>query len=171
MGQEIRHCQRCQATSKTTQSQCRRVTCKIADVCWQHLKSVYHLQVKRSRVPNAGLGLFTTHAIKVPKKGTKRILQYARESRFMPRETMAAINDRYGDGVGEYVWCKNKNNCFDCRSTQCSNARRANACDRPGHRLTCNAKINNKGCLVATKNIPAGGEIYVPYGRDYWLGQ
>lgn len=166
--QEQRDCQQCQATCKNRTAQCRRRTCKIADYCWQHLRSVCHLQVKQSNIRGAGLGLFTTNDIRVPRNGTKRIVKYASDSPFMRRVSANAIDAEYGDKLGVYVWCKNAKTCYDAKSTQATNARRANACDRPGHRVRCNAKINHGGWLVATKNIPAGSEIYTPYGRAYW---
>ena len=106
MNQDVRDCQRCQATCKGSEAQCRRITCKIADVCWQHLKSNFHLQVKKSRIPNAGLGLFTTKDITVARNRTTRIVQYARNNRFVDVMSKRMIDERYGEGVGVYVWCK-----------------------------------------------------------------
>ena len=166
---ETRDCQRCSANNKMGH-QCARRTCKIADVCWQHLRSDYHLQVKQSGIPGAGLGLFTTQDIKVPRGGQpKRIIQYSRENQYMHRMTKAEIDERYGNGIGVYVWCKNDRECYDAKSTMSTNARRANACDRPRHRRQCNAKINRNGWLVAIKNMKKGQEIFVSYGPDYWI--
>ena len=167
---ESRDCQRCSARNVNNR-QCARRTCKIAHVCWQHLKSIYHLQVKKSRIPGAGLGLFTTEPIKVRRGGTQRIVQYAARNRFTHKLTERAVDDLYGDGLAVYVWCKNRNECYDARSTQSTNARRANGCDRPGQRQQCNARITQGGWLVAQKSIPKGGEIFIPYGPEYWRGR
>lgn len=164
---EVRDCQRCTARNRDNR-QCARKTCKIAHVCWQHLKSLFHLQVKKSTIAGAGLGLFTTEPIKVKKGGTKRIVQYSAHNRYTKRLSERDVGRIYGDALAVYVWCKNKNECYDAKSTQSTNARRANACDRPGHRRPCNARITHGGYIVAQKSIPKGGEIFVSYGPEYW---
>lgn len=50
-------CAQCQALTKTG-TQCKKTTCKYLPTCYQHTKSIYHLEVKPSRIPNAGNGLF-----------------------------------------------------------------------------------------------------------------
>lgn len=46
-------------------NRCKKRTGKVGPMCWMHTKSKLGLQVKRSTIPGAGLGLFATK--KLPK--------------------------------------------------------------------------------------------------------
>jgi SET domain-containing protein len=118
------------------------------------------LIVKRSTLPQAGKGLFTKKPIK---KGT-RIVEYTGK--------LTTWNDVELDADNAYIFFINKNRVIDAREDT-GFARFAN--DARGLKkvtgITNNAAyINDKNRIYidAIKDIPAGGEILVSYGKDYW---
>lgn len=156
----LRECRIC--SGKTANgAPCRRRTCKTFKYCWQHLLKETGLFVKPSKVPGAGDGLFTSKPIK---KNTN-IAKYEGE-----RISKTELDRRYGDATAPYVLEYPRGVFIDARSTQSSIARYANACDYPGNRRACNAKLSGvNGYLRSTKNIASGAEILTPYGSEYWL--
>ena len=145
-------CARCQGTTARGRP-CTRETCKIGGYCYQHLKSLFGLEVK----PGAhGMGLFATRDI--PNKTA--IMEYT-------GHTVGPDVD------GDYVICDDVDPCIDAASTQASVARYANSCRGPGRRFDgpCNAYIDthdHKYWLVSKQAIPAGQEIFFDYGPEYW---
>jgi len=121
-----------------------------------------NLVVKRSKLPAAGKGLFTKQAIKkgaviVEYKGAlttwKKILSYP--------------------GFNGYVFYINRNNVIDAKRRFTALGRYANDAKGPGkmHGMVNNSHYITRGKQVyiqATRNIPAGGEILVSYGKEYW---
>jgi SET domain-containing protein len=121
-----------------------------------------HLVVKKSTIPEAGKGLFTKVAVP---KGT-RILEYK------GRITTWKEVDHKG-GANGYIYYVKRTHVIDAGSDKRVLARYAN--DARGlTRVT--GVVNNceyleeglKVYIVAKKDIPAGGEILVPYGKEYW---
>jgi len=121
-----------------------------------------YLIVKKSKIPGAGNGLFTKKAIA---KGT-RITEYKGKV-----TTWKEVNHR--EGSNGYIYYVNRNFVIDARTYAKSLARYAN--DARG--LTIIKGIDNncqyvpEGTRVfieAIKNIPAGCELYVSYGKEYW---
>ncbi|MBL0342648.1 MAG: SET domain-containing protein [Bacteroidetes bacterium] len=120
--------------------------------------------VKKSTLPGAGKGLFTEKDIK---KG-KNVCEYEGEL-----ITWADAIERNDVGKGGYVYYINKNACidaFDFKETFGRYANDAAGVGRVnGHRN--NAVYHEKGKKVfirATRNIQAGSEVFVSYGRAYW---
>lgn len=120
------------------------------------------LYVKKSGIPNAGLGLFTKKAIP---KGT-RIVEYKGR-----RSTWKEVKDE--DGKNGYIFYINRNNVIDALPRKSALARYAN--DARG--LVKKTGIFNnsdyvvdglKAYIESKKPIAAGGEIFVDYGKDYW---
>jgi hypothetical protein len=161
----VRDCVQCSASTRNGQ-QCSKMTCLYSEFCAIHTKSLFDLQIKRSGIAGSGKGLFTTKQIK---KGAK-IARYT--GTLMSNEEYAEAVSGYGLGVSH-------GRVIDAKSTQSSLGRNANSClkqnkndgECPGN----NAKfsIHNKGSIPtawikATKNIPAGNEIFIAYGRKYW---
>lgn len=156
-------CVRCEATTKSGK-RCSRTTCKYAKYCYQHTRSLKKLEVRRSNIPEAGLGLFTLRDIK---KG--QVITPYGGVLVSPREYDAS-DSVYGIEF-------NKNQILDGASTQSSLGRYANSC-RAGNikkkqckgqnaRLSAN-KAKKTASVKATRNIKAGEEIFVSYGRSYW---
>ncbi|HEY4065000.1 MAG TPA: SET domain-containing protein [Puia sp.] len=120
------------------------------------------LLVKRSGLKGAGQGLFTRKPIA---KGTK-IVEYKGKI-----TTWKEVNDR--NGLNGYIYYVNRNHVLDAWGTKKALARYAN--DARGlirtTGITNNSTYETEGLrvyIVAAKNIPAGGEILVGYGKEYW---
>jgi hypothetical protein len=126
---------------------------------WQAL-SVDGLQVGESLIPGAGLGLFSTRA---REKGellcryhgtllrTCEALRLADKSYLMRLGPQCYVDAR--DHVD--VLCRYMN---DCRN-------------RRGYNVAFQ-KLPDEGCALAlaSRDLAAGEELYVDYGKWYWLG-
>lgn len=122
------------------------------------------LVVKKSSLPNAGKGLFTKRAIK---KG-ERFVEYLGEIITEAELDRRAENDIYG-----YAFYISKKKCIDAYYTPEALARYANDAKGlvrvKGLRNNCCYDIyKNRGWIQAEKDIPAGAEIFVSYGAEYW---
>ena len=152
MSQSEKASQQCEATTKAG-ARCRLRTTR-GKVCWVHLKHQQGLRVKKSRI--AGLGLYTTK----PRKKNERLTTYKGEPM-----TRAQVAQRYGDRTAQYVYCRSKKRCLDARKTTAGVARYAN--DARGSGKRNNTRFSGFA-LRAKRNIPAGSEVLVSYGREYW---
>lgn len=121
-----------------------------------------YLFIKKSGIPGAGNGLFTRTAIA---KGT-RIVEYKGK-----HTTWKEVDHR--DGSNGYIYYVNRNFVIDARTYPKALGRYAN--DAKG--LTLVKGLNNncryvpEGTRVfieAAKDIPAGAELLVSYGKEYW---
>jgi SET domain-containing protein len=119
------------------------------------------LEIKLSTIPGSGQGLFTKTFIP---KGT-HIVEY--KGRIT---TWKEVKDDYSN---VYLYTIKPSHVIDARKTKKSLARYLN--DAKGlvkiKGKTNNAEFVNDGLrafVVATKNIEAGEEILVDYGKAYW---
>jgi uncharacterized protein len=120
-----------------------------------------HLVVKTSTIPGAGKGLFT----KVPiEKGT-RIVEY--------KGRITTWKEVEYDSENRYIYTINPKHVIDAKRTLKALARYAN--DARGiskvKGITNNCIYVNDGLrafIEAVKDIPAGGEVLVAYGKEYW---
>ena len=120
-----------------------------------------HLVVKRSTIPDSGKGLFTKIFIE---KGT-RIVEY--------KGRITVWKEVKNDSDNGYIYTVNKNHVIDARYTTKALARYAN--DAKGitrvKGITNNCTYVNDGLkayIEAVKDITAGAEILVDYGKPYW---
>ena len=120
-----------------------------------------HLVVKKSTLPNSGKGLFTK--IFIP-KGT-RIVEYKGRKTTWKEMKMAHDNG--------YIYSINNNHVIDAKPYTKALARYAN--DAKGisrvKGITNNCNYVNekyKAYIESIKDIPAGAEILVNYGKEYW---
>ena len=122
------------------------------------------LVVKRSTIPNSGKGLFTKKFIP---KGT-RIVEYKGK-----RSTWKNVD--IDEGRNGYIYYINRNNVIDARLYPQHLARYAN--DAQGltkvKGLTNNCQYISemdtmRVYIEAVRDIPAGSEIFVQYGKEYW---
>lgn len=120
------------------------------------------LYVKTSTLPNAGKGLFTKKFIP---KGT-RIVEYKGRTR-----TWKEVQK--DEDESPYIYYVKRNFVIDALNDKKALARYAN--DARGlqrvKELSNNAEYVEEGVRVfieAVKDIPAGGEIFVGYGPEYW---
>lgn len=120
-----------------------------------------HLEIKESNIPGAGKGLFTT--IDIP-KGT-RITEY--KGRVRKWKEVEDDHDNY------YILYVTRNNVIDAKRYKTAIAKYIN--DAKGLKkikgLNNNTEFVREGkrmFVEATKNITAGSELFVGYGKDYW---
>jgi SET domain-containing protein len=120
------------------------------------------LVVKKSTLPGAGSGLFTKKFI--PKD--TRIVEYK------GRITTWKEADHDG-GFNFYLFCVKRNHTIDARPYKKALGRFANDVNGPGKI----AGVRNNSVFVidglqvfieSTRDIPAGAEVFVDYGKDYW---
>lgn len=122
------------------------------------------LLVKKSQLPGAGMGLFTTKDIK---KGCK-IIEYRGEIIDWKEYCKRVKEDK--DGYLAYI---SRKKCIDAYNTPQYKARYANDAEGliKNKKFKNNAEyqiINDKVYIVATRDIRAGEEIFVSYSKEYW---
>lgn len=120
------------------------------------------LVVKKSTIPNAGKGLFTKKFIP---KGTRIVEYKGRISKWKD------VKD--DDGKNGYIFYVNRNHVINALPTKRALARYANDANGlvrvKGIRNNCDYVTDGLRAYIESKqDIPAGGEIFVDYGKDYW---
>ena len=119
------------------------------------------LEVKESTIPGAGKGLFT----KIPiTKGT-RIVEY--KGRLT---TWKEVENDYKNG---YIYSINTKDVIDAKTFKKALGRDANDASGLGRKkgISNNSEYVADGLKIyidAVKDIPAGSEILVAYGKEYW---
>lgn len=120
------------------------------------------LFVKKSTIPNAGKGLFTKKTIP---KGT-RIIEY--------KGKISTWKDvKHDEGENGYIFYVNRNHVINALPYKQALARYSNDARGltkvKGITNNCDYIIEGKRAFIeAKKDIPAGGEILVGYGKEYW---
>jgi len=121
-----------------------------------------YLVVKKSTLPGAGKGLFTKKFIP---KGTQIVEYKGRIGKWK--------NIEKDPGKNKYIFYVKRDHVIDAKPFKKAMARYAN--DARGLKkikgLVNNANYVEKGLKVfieAKKDIPAGSEILVDYGKEYW---
>lgn len=122
-----------------------------------------YLFVEPSRIPAAGMGLFTT----IPLQRGDVIAVFKGE-----RLSATEAKRRADAGADAFFVTLLDGSTLDSMHTECF-AKYANDVEGPGNsRLRNNAVItlddDDRPCIVATRAIKAGGEIYASYGKAYW---
>ncbi len=120
------------------------------------------VEIKLSQLPNAGKGLFATEFI--PKN--TRIVEYKGKI-----TTWKEVDDN--DGNNGYIYYVKRHHVIDASGHPSALARYAN--DAKGLQrvkgIKNNAEYVEEGLKVfieAKRDIPAGEEILVEYGKEYW---
>ncbi len=121
-----------------------------------------HLFVKESTIPGSGKGLFTK--IFIPKR--TRIIEYKGKI-----TTWKDVDHQ--EGTNSYIYFVTKNHVIDGLPYKNELARYVN--DARGitrvKGITNNCQYVEEGFKIfveSIKNIPAGSEILVAYGKEYW---
>jgi len=120
------------------------------------------LVVKRSTLKGAGKGLFTTTDIA---KG-KKIVEY--KGKIVKWKEVDSK-----DGLNGYIYYVNRNHVIDAFPAKEALARYANDAKgivrTDGLNNNCTYRIEGvRVYIYAMKNIPAGSELFVGYGKEYW---
>jgi SET domain-containing protein len=138
---------------------CSRETTITHPYCPAHTQKVLQFKVAKSKVPGAGLGLFTLKPIK---KG-EVALYYEGE-----KLKVSDYNERYEkEGFGEYGMTLGSKYVIDARKTSSGLGRYV--CDYTGSGKKANVKYyDNKGKIeiTAKRDIEAGEELMVSYGKE-----
>ncbi len=121
-----------------------------------------HLLIKRSKIYEAGKGLFTKILIA---KGTYIAEYKGKITTWKEVQKSEVFNG--------YVYYVNRNYVIDAMPYIKTFARYANDANGlvkiKGLNNNCEyVKENGKVFIKAIKNIKAGEEILIPYGKDYW---
>lgn len=122
------------------------------------------LLVKKSRLPGAGKGLFTTKFIEKDSK----IIEYRGEI-----IGWKDYNERVKRQEDGYLFYFNRNKCVDAFHTPQYKARFANDAAGivrvKGLRNNSHYEVHEDKCfIVAARDIKPGEEIFCDYTRDYW---
>ena len=175
-------CAQCSAQT-VAGHQCRRTTCKYLPFCHSHLKSILGLRIADSRILAAGSGLFATRAIP---NGTEfpyygEALTRTELNRIYGTRLVAASPYSIAYPVRARVGRRmvNTSNFVDgacIRSAPVyANDVNTNIVNNPVLSLQYNAELqtSNSGprrvFIRTIRNIAANEEIYVDYGRNYWM--
>ena len=153
--------QRCTADTKNG-DHCKQRTAR-GQYCWNHLRSLCGLAIKKSSIPNAGKGLFA--------------------ARFLPADTrinytgdrVPLASDKDG---GAYFLEIKKGAAIDAARTNAGQGRWIN--DPRGSALNDNCEFvlhtppggkPRQACVRTLRPIEKGEEILVKYGASYWRYQ
>ena len=122
-----------------------------------------HLLVKKSTIPGAGKGLFTR--VDIP-KGTW-IVEYKGE--ILTWKEVEKMAD-YRNGYVFFVYHTHVIDAWNRKKAVARYANDAMGITRvEGLRNNCEYHVFKRRCYIkALRNIPAGSEILVSYGREYW---
>ena len=151
---------RCTGINKRNGLQCKRRTAR-GPLCYAHLEALKGLKIKKSKIPRAGLGLFTVKARK--------------KNDFLTSYGGIPVRSADPDFGGDYVLQLGREKYLDGdpKKSNTSIGAFSNNCKasdiRAGLCRGNNAKFTHQTANVrATKKIKAGDEIYSSYGRTYW---
>ena len=172
---------RCREPSTTTGKQCRRHTVIGTGFCWQHLLMNHHLYIGKSKIPQAGMGVFAAGmpGSVVFKKGD--VVVYYRGDPMTPEELFHRYNEftapyAVGSIKGKKLWNAQEKRFVtgDLPILDSACLRSVGAVVNHKPPLQCNTKWSvaveddhQEVCLRAIKPIRANDEIYVNYGNAY----
>jgi hypothetical protein len=170
--------ERCHAIGKNGQ-RCSKKTLR-GIYCFIHHRSLEHIKIAPSTIPNAGLGLFAVAPTKIPPadgiefhRGDK-IVPYNGDVIVVNRNDEADAGDNYALQIKQHPLTLISARRTNTGSGRYANAKRGgaafnNAQLRFNNRAMSNVPLKDKeGYLEATKDIKPGDEITVVYGRSFW---
>ena len=153
MSGTIKESVRCKGRTKDG-IRCKRQTVFYPGTCGTH---TVDFKLKKSTIPRAGKGLFTTRSFANNEKLGDYKGQKMSVAAFSALDPPSAYGYRFRGKI------------VDARRTQSCLARYAN--DARDHRNNSEfVDGRRKVELVATKPIPSGGEVFADYGATYWSG-
>lgn len=131
-----------------------------------HFRSTIMLYVKKSKIPKAGKGLFTSKEIK---KG-EVVCEYEGE-RITWKECQR--RNEAMKGKGAYFFHISDKNCIDAQHTPWALGRYANDAAGltriSGLRNNSHYKVSKgRAYIVASRTLKPETEVLVAYGKDYW---
>jgi hypothetical protein len=174
-------CRPCEAKTKAGHT-CKLTACRDTHYCTRHLKVRYNVVVAKSRIPNAGFGLFASTST-YPRGRTSRKLIFLSGTDILPYEGRL-VDKRWVDQVYDYnrknaagvvekvsvtaPYAMARDSDGKIIDAACSRGAAGYANDSYLHPERNNAEFTPKGYVRATKDIYEGDEILVTYGEEYW---
>ena len=149
--------QRCTANTKSG-AHCKQRTAK-GQYCWNHLRSMAGLRIKKTPIAGAGFGLFADRDL-------------PRSMRVNYTGDRARLADA-ADG-GTYFLQTSRDDAVDAARTNCGEGRWVNDPRGSGHRANAEFVLytppggTRTACLRITRLVKKGEEILVKYGAEYW---
>jgi hypothetical protein len=148
-------------------TQCKRQTVIGLPYCYTHFLYKHHLRIKKSTIPNAGMGIFAVD----PTDSSQKII-------FKPNDTIALYKgeiidkdiliERYAGKTPPYVVGINKNRYEDgARYRGVGSIANTKA----GHNNATISVHNKYAKIKATKNIYNGDEVFLSYGKSHKLNE
>ena len=167
-------------------SGCANATEHTYYACPEHLRSVYGLEIRRSSLPGAGLGLFAAR----PFRKWETLCRFGGEVITMERLNQRMRNPTANtapyairlpgrDGMVRDEFRYRSPAAFSNDSINplllyalvvIDGEKWGDAYQRACRRAPANALATGDTCLVASKKIPAGAEVTWHYGSSYWRG-
>ncbi len=148
--------------------QCKRHCVIGSSYCRTHLAYNHHLTIKKSNIPNAGLGLFAFDPMRSD----------SREVLFKPGDKIASfsgeiidrdeLEERYDGHTAPYPVAISKN-VFEDGAKYRGIGSLANTL--VGRNNATFSVYRGKASLKCTKTIRNGDEIYVAYGKSYKINE
>ena len=131
-------------------------------MCAQHLDSILGLEIKTSRIPGVGLGLFTT----APIDENTWIEDYKGVE--LTHDEATAESD-----INKYLLCDpDASFCIDAEDTTACAVRYINDVVGTHKKTNCTlVYVDDKYGVITTKKVRTGEELYASYGRAYWYGK
>lgn len=140
-------------------NRCRRITTRTHPYCAYHTRVVHGVEVRPSRIPGAGLGLFAVRRF----KPGEYLFNYDGD-----RLSVAEYIERYGDlGLGPYAIELNPNTIIDAYRTDAGIARYI--CSYHGSGRKPNVQYLSTGKWIEIWTIRAiepGEELLADYGKE-----
>lgn len=169
--QPIWKCSQCTAIRASDGKRCTRSTCKYGPMCWQHTRQHEKVEVKKSTIPGAGLGLFAScKRGKTCFKEKDFVSSYG--GRVFPYREAAKAYYKDPD-AGFYLLRMGDGSIVDGAETNSGNARYIN--DSRDRKTRNVAFMSNVAAerdpfkrVRAKKNIVHAQEIFADYGPGYF---
>lgn len=158
-------CDQCTAITNKRR-RCKLKTCR-SNLCWIHLDKERGLKISKSKLPDAGLGLYTTKTRGRNEKVTEysgKVLSEEQADSENPnnlyllqigRNKVIDASNPKEIGLGRWI--------NDCRTID----RRNNNC-RGQNTKFAHDRRNNKVNIKTNRRIQKNEELYIPYSRSYW---
>ena len=164
--------QRCVSAKASGKGRCGNKTVMGVPVCWIHLLKDHKLRIAKSRIAEAGKGLFATksRSINPNPQRTAENLVFRRDEKIIEyvgdRIDGDEMANRYGNQTAPYSLETKKDHIVDAA---CKRGAAAFANHKPF--AQANARFSRspdgKIWIRATKHIYDGDEIYLYYGSSY----
>jgi hypothetical protein len=157
---------RCEYIKKNGE-RCKRRCCIGIEYCTTHLPMHLHLKIKKSTIPNAGLGLFAYQENSQPNqivfRKDQKICNYKGEIL-----TAEQINERYHNFTAPYTVGLSRNEFIDA-SLERGVGSTANTKTQHNNATLSIDNRNHRVSIKASRNIRQGEEIFLAYGNRYHL--